>query len=112
MPQDRDRRAAAVPRDITDIDPEQDVRVRVIGTVLEVREDSLVMDDGTGTAEVFVDADALTDVNEGGRIRILGRVLPTPESFELQGEIVQDMSGLDTDLYERVKEHVPRRHAP
>ncbi len=100
------RRAPARPRQIEDIDPREDIRVRIAGTVLETDEDSIMIDDGTGTTEVFLDADDIEVLEENDRVRVLGRVLPTPESFEIQGEIVQSMDDVDTDLYEEVRDTV------
>ncbi len=105
MPE-RQRRAPAVPKDIEEIEPKDDIRVRIIGTVIDVDEDSVTVDDGTGTVEVFLEEDDLDDVEENQRIRVLGRVLPTPESFEIQGEIVQDFEDVDPELYDRVKKVV------
>ncbi len=106
MPQNNDmRRHPAVLKDVDTITPGEDVRVRIIGTVLEAEKDSIVLDDGTGATEVFLDQDDLNSVQEGQRIRVLGRVLPTPDSFELQGEIVQDMNDLDMEHYRTVREH-------
>lgn len=100
------RRAPARPMEITEIDPQNDIRVRVIGTVLSVDEDSISLDDGSGSVEVFLEEEQIKTVEEGDRVRVLGRVLPTPDSFELQGEIIQDFSGVDPELYDRVKKVV------
>lgn len=105
MPPEQDQqRHPAVLRNITDIDPQRDVRVRIVGTVLEVREDSIMLDDGTGTTEVFLDIEDQDTVQDGMRIRVFGRVLPTPDDFEVQGEIVQDMTDLDMDTFNEVRE--------
>lgn len=100
------RRAPARPKNVEEIDPQNDIRVRVIGTVLSLDEDSISLDDGTGNVEVFLEDEQMEDLKEGQRIRILGRVLPTPDSFELQGEVVQDFSEVDPELYDRVKKVV------
>lgn len=105
MPE-RQRRAAAKPRKIDEIEPETDIRVRVVGTVLSKDEDSITVDDGSGTVEVFLEEEALEELEENQRIRILGRVLPTPESFEIQGEIVQSFENVDPEIYDRVKKVV------
>lgn len=112
MPRDGNRRAPAAPTSIEDISPEQGGRVRILGTVLEVRDDSIMIDDGTGTTEVFVNEEDRESLQDGQRVRVFGRVLPTPDSFEIQGEIVQDMSELDMDLYEDVADTVPRSRMP
>lgn len=106
MPEERQRRAAAEPRDIEEISPQSDIRVRIVGTVLSKSEDSLTLDDGTGSTEVFLEEDLLEEVDENDRIRVLGRVLPTPDSFEIQGEIVQDFSSIDSELHNKVKKVV------
>lgn len=105
MPENQ-RRAPARPKNIEEIDPKDDIRVRVIGTVLSVEDDSISLDDGTGTVEVFLEEEKMSDLEENQRVRILGRVLPTPDSFEIQGEIVQDFSDVDPELYSRVKKVV------
>lgn len=84
------RRAPARQRSIEDIDPKEDIRVRLLGTVLSTDEDSLMLDDGTGTTEVFLDSDQLEPIMENDTVRVLGRVLPTPDGFEIQGEIVHE----------------------
>ncbi|MDY6766068.1 MAG: OB-fold nucleic acid binding domain-containing protein [Candidatus Nanohaloarchaea archaeon] len=110
--QDDYERAAATPRDVDEIDAEGDVRVRVLGTVLETRQDSLMLDDGSGTVEVFADADDIDAVQDGQRIRVFGRVLPSADGFELQAELVQDMAELDMDQYEEVVDMVGKHRIP
>lgn len=100
------RRAPARPKDIEDIDAQNDIRVRVIGTVLSIEDDSISLDDGTGSVEVFLEEEQMEDLEESQRIRVFGRVLPTPDSFELQGEVVQDFSDVDPELQDRVKKVV------
>ncbi|QGA80200.1 replication protein RepA [Candidatus Nanohalobium constans] len=105
MPEDQ-RRAPARPKKIDEIDPQSDIRVRITGTVLSKEDDSVSLDDGSGTVEVFLEEEDMEDLEESQRIRVLGRVLPTPDSFEIQGEIVQDFSDIDQELHDRVKKVV------
>lgn len=105
MPEQQ-RRAAAVPKDISQINPKDDIRVRLVGTVISKGDDSVNIDDGSGTVEVFLKDDDLDELEENQRIRVLGRVLPTPDSFEVQGELVQDFSDVDPELHDRVKKVV------
>ncbi|MDY6777444.1 MAG: OB-fold nucleic acid binding domain-containing protein [Candidatus Nanohaloarchaea archaeon] len=100
------RRAPAEPRTIDSINPRDDIRVRVTGTVIEKDEDTILLDDGTGSIDVFLDQEDIEALDENDRVRILGRVLPTPDSFEIQGEIIQDANDLDMDLYNDVQQHV------
>jgi uncharacterized protein YdeI (BOF family) len=101
------RKAPSQPRKIDDIDPRNDIRVRIFGTVLDIAEDSIMIDDGSGTAEVFLDQDHIDRIEENKQIRIIGRVLPTPDSFEIQGEIVQTLDESEVELYNKVKDIVP-----
>ncbi|MFP4038216.1 MAG: OB-fold nucleic acid binding domain-containing protein [Candidatus Nanohaloarchaea archaeon] len=107
MPEQQEmRRAPARPKKVEEINPQSDIRVRVTGTVLSLDDDSISLDDGTGSVEVFLEEDQMEDLEEGLRVRVLGRVLPTPDSFELQGEVVQDFSDVDPELYDKVKKVV------
>ena len=99
------RRAPAEPVEIDDIDPQADVRGRVVGSVIDLGEDSLTVDDGTGSVEVFADDEQLEDVEEQDTVRILGRVLPAPEGFELQAEALHVLS-VDRETYDSVKKIV------
>ncbi len=102
MPENR--RAPAKLRSIDEVNPREDIRIKIVCTVIDKKEDSVVVDDGTGKTEVFLDTEELEEIDEKKRVRIFGRVLPTPESFELQGEIVQEMDDVDFDLYKKVLE--------
>ena len=97
------RKAAAIERDISDIDP-QDIRVSVVGTV--IRRDpiqySMTIDDGTASITVF--ADTLYDVQS--MVRVIGRPQMRGEPI-IDAEIIQDFSGFDLELYQRIKEMKP-----
>jgi len=94
------RKAPAIERDISDIDP-QDIRVSVVGTV--IRKDpiqySMTIDDGTASITVF--ADTLYDVQS--TVRIIGRPQMRGEPI-IDAEIIQDFSGFNLELYQRIKE--------
>ena len=103
--EDRDfqRRLPSVERKISDIKPE-DIRVSVTGTVIDKQDDRVVViDDGTGTISATFEApDALKDVSPNQMVRILGRIISMDNGFELQGDAIQDMVGLDLELKKRV----------
>jgi uncharacterized protein YdeI (BOF family) len=100
------RTAPARPKKVEEINPKQDLKVRVTGTLVSVENDSVSLDDSTGTVEIFLEDDMIDGLEEGQRVRVFGRVLPTPDSFEIQGEIVQDFSNVDPELQSRVKKIV------
>jgi len=102
--QEFQRRLASAEKKISDIKPD-DIRVSVTGTVIDKQDDRVVViDDGTGKVNVtFDDPEALKTVNLNQLVRIFGRVIPMEKGFELQGDILQDMSKLDMELKKRVE---------
>ncbi len=104
----RNQTEPAEPRRISNINPREDIKVRITGTILEKNEDSIRIDDGTGSTEVFVDQEDLEDLGENQKAQILGRVLPTPESFEIQGEFVQELDDREFEMYSQAREIVPK----
>ena len=93
------RRIPCAERRISDIRPD-DVRVRVLGTVID-RDDSRVMVDD-GTSRISAVFDKAPEVGMNQVVRVFGRVIPMEQGFELQADVLQDMSGLDLSLYRRV----------
>ena len=103
MPEQQDdrRRMPSVLRKVSDLSA-SDVRVSLIGTVLDRAEDGLVLDDGTGKIDVTLAEPS--SIDQGGLVRVFGRVVPMESGFHLDGEIVQDMKGLDMELFRRVSQ--------
>ncbi len=95
------KRAPAAPRRISEINPEKDIRVRLLGHIIGKDNGALIIDDGTGKAEV-ISEEQDADVND--IVRIFTRVLPLEQGFELRAELVQKMNGLDVDLYKKIME--------
>ncbi len=94
------KRMPSVHRSVSDIRPE-DMRVSVVGTVLDRADDGLMLDDGTGKVDVTLDEPP--PVERGKLARVFGRVVPVEGGVQLQGELVQDMTGLDMELMNRVR---------
>ncbi|MBI4176325.1 MAG: OB-fold nucleic acid binding domain-containing protein [Candidatus Aenigmarchaeota archaeon] len=101
MPDEFQRRLPSVRRSVSDIRGE-DIRVSVMGTVIEKHEAMLTLDDGTGHISISLPEEA-REVKPGQIVRVFGRVIPMEGGFEIEAEIVQDMAGLDMDLYRKVE---------
>jgi len=95
------RRIPSVERRISEIMAE-DMRVSLIGTVIDKQDENIILDDGTG--KITIGFDNAVAVETDQIVRVFGRVMPIESGFELQGEIVQDMKGLDRDLVKRMHE--------
>ncbi|HLD78586.1 MAG TPA: hypothetical protein VJB16_06165 [archaeon] len=80
-----------------------DGRVRVTGRVIDKGESSVVVDDGTGSVAVTV-PEVPGWVEVGGVVRVLAKVMPADQGVELDGEVLQDMRGLDLELWKKVRE--------
>ena len=99
------KRAAATEKPISEISADKDIRVRILGTILDASEGTILIDDGTGKAEVQFDTvEETANLQRGQMVRVVARVLPLIEGFALRGEAVQDMSGIDLQLYKRTRD--------
>lgn len=96
-------RNPAVPRKISRIEPEKDVRVRILGKIFEKTPNGFIIDDGS-TKEVVVEQEFMNSFDVGDVVRIFARVLPLEHGFELRAEIIQNMNELDLELYKKVME--------
>lgn len=95
------RRLPSVERKISEIRPE-DIRVRILGTIIDKKGNSVVIDDGTGKIHVTFGEDVSVEINQF--VRIFGKVIPLEKGFQIDGEIIQDMEKLDKGLLRRVEE--------
>ncbi len=98
MPMDEERRRApAVYKKIEEVD-EGDIRISVIGTIVDKGESRVAVDDGTGTLEVGFDLSKdLGNYEEGDLVRVVGR----PSEGSVDGEAIQDFQKFNKDLYEK-----------
>ena len=104
MSEERKKRNVAIEKVISELTKE-DIRVKVIGTVIEKdsSNNSVVIDDGIANIRVLLNNELFEKISTGKIVRITGLIVPPlqGESVELQGEIVQDFSKLDSELYEK-----------
>jgi hypothetical protein len=98
--QDFRRRLPSVPRRVAGIRPD-DVRISVIGTVIDRADDGIVLDDGSGRLDITLPDTKGIEVKS--LVRAFGRVVPVEGGFQLQGELWQDMKGLDLELLRKVE---------
>jgi hypothetical protein len=95
------RRFPAVPREVAGINPEKDIRVRILGRIIDKYDSMLVVDDGSGKADIIVE-EGIENFNANDIVRVFCRVLPLESGYELRAEIIQNMNGLDMDLYKKI----------
>ncbi len=100
----------AAPRLIGKIRPDDD-RIRVVGTVKNVNEDgSFLLEDKTGVIHVIPSENLQsqsTKPTEGTILRACGTVEVSMDGGHvLRADLTQDFSGIDLELYHRVREVV------
>jgi len=95
------KRFPTVEKKISEITPEN-VRVSVIGTVVDKTNDKLIVDDGTGSIEIFSDENLIKNAENSKIVRVIGRVT-SDGSISINAEIIQDFSKFDIGLYEKIK---------
>jgi RNase P/RNase MRP subunit p29 len=90
---------------ITEINPEVDLKIKILGFVVDKKENTFVIDDGSGKVKVFVDeASLLENININQLIRVFGSTLPTEDGYEIKADAMQDLSNLNINLYKKVEE--------
>ncbi|MBS3056307.1 MAG: hypothetical protein J4473_02625 [Candidatus Aenigmarchaeota archaeon] len=95
----RYRRRPAVYRSISDINPETDTRVRLIGRLTPTETGSVILDDGVSSVEI-INEDNIQVIP--GTVRVFAKVVALYESFELRLELVQRIDGIDIEMYRNV----------
>ena len=94
-----------IEKKINEIDISSDIKIRILGTIVSKIEDSIFVDDGTGTVQVAISQDMALNVSENQLVRVFGRLRSSGDGFDLYGEIVQNMSKLNLKQYNAVMEH-------
>lgn len=84
-----------VPKQISEVSP-TDSRVSVIGNIASASENSFILDDGTGRIEIVSDI----PVERNKLVRVFCSVVDE----KLKADIVQDVQGLDVELFKKVEE--------
>src|SRR3989338_5395439 len=75
-----------------------DFKVSVSGIVISKTENSFRIDDGTGQARVVS-----SEMPSHDYLRVFGKVMPVEDGFEIQADVVQDMSNVNKALHKKVK---------
>ena len=99
------RRLPGVEKKISEIQPETDVRIRLMGTVIGVNQNNVILDDGSGKVEIGFDYEPAY-ISEGQIVKVLTRVLPILDGFECKGECIQVLNDFNVQLYNKVQEFI------
>lgn len=103
------RRSPAVFRRVSEIQP-SDIRVSLIGLIVDMDEGTLILDDGTGKVQATFSGKVNAEVNK--LVRVFGRAFPAEGGYTIQGEIIQDLTGLDIELFRKYLELAGQNRTP
>ncbi len=84
---------------------ENDKRIRIIGIVVDVGNDYIVVDDGTGKIEVSVSE---FHGKMGDMIKVIGRVLASNGKITIMCECYQLLKNFNLKLYKEAREIVKK----
>lgn len=100
MPFEVKRRLPAVQKPISEI-AQSDIRVRVLGRVIDKTSSAMVVDDGSGKVEIRYDQEP--NVAIGDTVKVVARVSPLIDGYECKAECFQKLDGLDMGLYKKAR---------
>ncbi len=84
---------------------ENDHRVKILGVIIEKNsnDNTILLDDGTGIALIYLTQEQFDKVHEGDIVRIFGRVLEVKDDrVEIISEVIQNLKNINIGLYEMV----------
>ncbi|MBL7159979.1 MAG: hypothetical protein ISS95_00270 [Candidatus Aenigmarchaeota archaeon] len=100
------KRTPAVEKSISEIQ-DSDTRIRILGTIIDLTDGSLLIDDGSGKMEIMFDSNEhLLGLKPRQLIRVVTRIMPLIEGYACKGECVQTLDGFDLESYKKAKKIV------
>ncbi len=104
MEEKRKKRNVAIEKRISDL-TEDDLRVKVLGEVIEKdsSNNSIKIKYKDEILTILLNENMFKNVEKGKIIRVIGIIAPPLEGdkVELKGEIIQNFTGLNLELYEK-----------
>ncbi|MEK6835919.1 MAG: hypothetical protein AABX55_02755 [Nanoarchaeota archaeon] len=76
----------------------QDTKVAVSGFIVDKNNNSIIVDDNTGSIPVIIE----TNLNLNNFVRVFGTLIYSNEP-QLQAHLIQDLTNVNKQLYQKVK---------
>ena len=77
----------------------QDTKVAVSGLIIDKDNDLIFIDDKTGV----IAANISTDLSINTFVKVFGYVINNGNELQIQGQVIQDLSNANKQLYNKVK---------
>lgn len=97
-------RWVAFEKSVKELEQETSGRVRLTGTVITLFNDSFILDDQTGTVQIFLNPEISFNVKENDIVQVVGRLIPTESGVGINAEIIRVTNNLNLSLYNKVKD--------
>ena len=81
----------------------EDFKVAVSGLVIDRKDGAFFIDDGTG--QILI---RFHDVPEYEKAKVMGRLIPTGDGFEIEADLIQDYTKVDLNVLRKLKEKLDR----
>ncbi|MEM4330375.1 MAG: hypothetical protein QXY64_04425, partial [Candidatus Bilamarchaeaceae archaeon] len=81
-----------------------DFKVKVVGLVVDKTDSSIVIDDGKGKVKIFLEPEMIEKIDIHQLVAVFGTTIPSEKGFDLKADVIQDLTGLDLNLYKKVEE--------
>ncbi|MBU5687953.1 MAG: hypothetical protein KQA41_02610 [Candidatus Aenigmarchaeota archaeon] len=89
---------------INEVNPEIDFKVKIVGLVVDKTDSSILIDDGKDKVKVFLEPEMIEKIGIHQLVSVFGSTIPSEDGFELKADLVQDLTGLNLNLYKKVEE--------
>ncbi len=90
-----------IPKKISQL-TSKDSRISLVGNIIQSKENSFILDDGTAKAEISFEGELKG--NEGELKSKLVRVFCSIADEKLKADVVQPLEGLDLNLFKKVED--------
>ena len=83
---------------------EYDINVAISGIIVNRGKNTFILDDGTSQVSIYSE-----NIPDYAYVRVFGRVIPFENDLEIQAQIIQDLSLIDKDLYNKYKKFLNQK---
>ncbi|MFH8080722.1 MAG: OB-fold nucleic acid binding domain-containing protein [Candidatus Aenigmatarchaeota archaeon] len=91
-------------KSLSEINPEIDLKVKIIGLVVDKSELSIIVDDGKDKVNIYIDPEMEEKIDIHQLVAVYGTVIPTEDGFEIKADVVQDLTGINLNFYKKMEE--------
>ncbi|MCX8179324.1 MAG: hypothetical protein N3E38_01125 [Candidatus Aenigmarchaeota archaeon] len=89
---------------IGEVNADIDLKIKVMGFVVDKSDVFIVVDDGKNKIKIFVEPEMMEKIDIHQFIAVYGTTIPTEDGFEIKADAIQDLTGLNLQFYKKMNE--------